>query len=493
MKVLLPFGEWLPDLPVFNNPGALTATNVIPDAVSYRPFPSKVVYTTAIGGVCKGAIPARKLDGSYVNYAGDSSALYTSIVLSWSNSTRLVGGAYTTAQEDFWEFTQFGTQLVAVNGFTDAPQVMSVGAANFVVLPGSPPKAKHVATVRDFVVMGNLSSSVTSPQMVRWCAINNSASWTPDAATMADFQDLPGDGGWVQKIVGGEYGTVFQERAIYRMTFVGSPLIFQFDKVQTNIGAYAPNSVVSHRNTSFFLSDDGFYVFDGSTVQPIGQNKVDRTFLADLDTAFKYRISAAIDPVRKIVAWAYPGAGNSGGNPNKIMLYNWATKRWARIEGLNIEILVQLLTVAQSMESLDALFSNLDMMTISLDSSVWNGGTYIFSCFDSDHKHNIFNGSAMPATVETNEVQFNQKADGKTYITQVRNVIDGVSTSATTALGVRNVLTEAVSYTAATSPNSTGFVSVRSTGRFHRVKVSTFNDFIQLQGVEVVISEDGVR
>lgn len=496
MGNFIPFGEWLPDLPDFENPGATVATNVIPDAKSYLSFPNTTVYSTSLGGRCQGAFIARDLAGNQYNYAGDASALYVMVGTSWSNVSRLVGGAYTTATDDYWEYTQFGAQLIAVNGAnTDAPQAITVGAANFAALAGSPPKARHIATVRDFVVMGNISATATSPQMVRWSAINNATSWTPDAATLADFQDLPGDGGWIQKIIGGEYGTIFQERAIYRMTFVGSPLVFQFDKVHTNIGAYAPQSVVNYRNFTFFLSEDGFYMFDGSNVQPIGQNKVDRTFFAELDTGYTYRVQAAINPRRKIVAWAYPASGNVGGNPNRLLIYHWGNQRWSKVEGLNVQLILQSITGAYTLESLDNLSTNIDSLMVPFDSIFYSGGNYLFSCFDSSNRLNLFNGSAMAAEVETVEVQPNRGPDGLTYVTEVRPVAEGLSASVSLTVAARNVLTQSATYTTAVQPNSTGFAPVRATGRFLRFKLTTSNNsaFDHLQGVDISSTPDGVR
>lgn len=495
MGQFVPFGEWLPDLPAFNNPGATVAKNVVPAAASYSSFPNLNVYTSSIGSACKGGIVARDINGTYYNYVGDASALYMATGLSWSNVSRLVGGGYTVSSNDFWEFAQFGNRVIAVNGFTDDPQAITIGAANFAALSGAPPKAKHIATVRDFVVMGNISATATSPQMVRWCAINNANSWTPDAATMADFQDLPGDGGWIQKIIGGEYGTVFQQRAIYRMTFVGSPLVFQFDKIQTNIGVYAPQSVVGYRNFTFFLSEDGFYMFDGTNVTPIGTGKIDNTFFADLDVSNVHRIHAIVDAKRKIVIWAYPGTGNTGGNPNRLLIYNWVFRRWSRIEDVNIEMLLNTTTVTYTLDSLDGFSTTLDAILVSLDSNQWITGEFVIGAFNSNHRLSLFNGSAMAAVVETGEIQFNRAVDGLTYVTGVRPVAEGYSASLTLAVATRDVLTQSASFAAAVSPNSTGYAEVRSTARFHRFRMTTTNNtsFDHLQGVDVTAQPDGVR
>jgi hypothetical protein len=495
MSTIIPFGEWLPDLPDLANPGATVAKNVVPDAGSYRSFPKLTVYSDSIGGVCKGAIVARDNTGNYFNYVADTSAIYVSNARSFSAVTR-VSGSYNTPSEDFWEFVQFGNRVFAVNGANaDLPQHISLGAANFADL-SSAPRAKHIATIKDFVVLGNISSTAgVAPQMVRWCAINNPDSWTPDAATQADFQDLPGDGGWIQSIVGGEYGSglVFQERAVYRMTYVGGQLVFQFDKVQTNVGVYAPGSVASYRNVVFFLSEEGFYMYDGTNIVPIGSGKVDQTFFADLDVANVHRMRAIVDAQRKIVIWAYPGSGNAGGNPNRLMIYNWHYKKWSRVEDINVENILRAITDTFTLDGLDAISTNLDTLVVSLDDAQWRTGNMLLGAFNADHRLALFNGSAMGAEVETGEQHFN--ARGLTYVTEVRPVVIGESASVTLAVATRNVLTENPSYGVAQSPNSTGFVSVRATGRFHRFKMTTADgsNFEHLMGVDVLGQDDGVR
>ena len=114
--------------------------------------------------------------------------------------------------------------------------------------------------------------------------INNAETWTPSQATQADFQDLP-DGGYVMGLVGGEYGVVFQERSIKRMTYVGVPLVFQFDEVARGIGTPAEGSVARYEDMAFFLSDEGFYVLSGAQqLRGIGQNKIDRYFWNDVNS-----------------------------------------------------------------------------------------------------------------------------------------------------------------------------------------------------------------
>jgi len=492
----------MPDLPPYGNPGALVADNVIPAANSYRSFPNQVVASNSLGGRVQGAIFARDAAQNVYNYAGDASALYRLVAGSFTVATRLVGGAYSTPSDDFWEFIQWGETVIGVNGSNgDTPQQISLGAANFFDLSGAP-KARHIAVINNFVVLGNISDSVVGVQRVRWSAINDATNWSVNAATLADYQDLLGDGGWIQKIVGGEGGGyVLQEHAIWRMTFVGSPLIFQFDKIKTGIGAYAPQSVISFLGMTFFLGNDGFYMFDGSNVTPIGQNKVDNTFFDDLDNNYIDRIVGAIDPNRKIVLWSYPGIGNTGGNPNRVLVYHWALNRWSRVVGIggvggsgfNLEFIISSISPGYTLDGLDAVSTNIDTLPYSLDSAFWTGGQLNISVFNSGHQLATLNGSALPAIVQTGEINLIQGR--KAYITEVWPLVEGNSASCQVSVISRDVLTQSVSTGLAMSPTSQGFAEVRNIARYHRFQLTTITgtEFDNLQGIMSNPIDGGAR
>jgi len=497
MPTMLPVGEWLPDIPPLQNPGALTARNVIPEATSYSPFPQTTnVSNNKLGSRCLGAIVAIDAANNAYDYAGDQSALYSLVSgNSYSNVTRTVGGTYNTASLDgYWEFVQWGQTVIAVNGRTgDVPQQISLGAANFANMTGNPDRAAHIAVVREFVVLGNTSAN---PQTVQWSAINNANSWTANPATLADSQLLLGDGGFIQRVVGGEYGIIVQEHALYRMTFAGAPLIFQFDMVQRGIGAIQAKSVTNYRNFIFFLAESGFYAFDGSTTTPIGANKVDRFFFKDVDIDQLDRISAVIDPVHKVVAWSYRSTDSTtlNGNCDRILLYNWQQNRWSLVQDVNFELLTITKVLGYTLDGLDAISTNLDSITPSLDSIFWNKGSTLLSAFDNDHRAVAFNGSAMEAVVDTGEVQlFDSK---RAMVREVWPVTQGATLNEVT---VATITRENVMFSNTTNSsvavNSTGFAPMRSSARYHRfrITISAGSAFSDIQGVLVDAAPDGTR
>lgn len=496
----IPFGEWLPDRAPLGVPVSV-ATNVIPWVDGYKAFPSfSVVSTNALTAKFQGGLFARDKDSIVYDFAGDATKLYSLVNNAWvsvSGSGNLLSEAgltlvtedgnaisiedYSTSTDDWWEMVQWGETVIAVNGPFNSPQVITLGGANFDALGGNPPRARHIAIVRDFVVLGNINDGTDYPSRIRWCGINNSADWTVSAATQSDYQDLQGDGGWVQKIIGGESGLVFQERAIWRMTYVGSPEIFQFDLFERSRGAFAPQSVIGWGNMVFFLADDGFYIISGgSAAVPIGDGKCDRYFLNDYQSGNAHLITSAIDSVNKIVMWAYPGAGSGSTSTNQILVYNWVYKKWSLVTA-TIEGFMRYAAQGYTMDTLDTINASLDALTSSLDSRAYTGGLLTLAAFNTSHILGTYSGTSMAATVDTGEVELNKGQ--RSTVQEIRPLIDGQAAAVT--IGTRNLVSDSVAFGSAIAQNASGFCPARTNANYHRFRVTTSGAFNFIQGLKV--------
>jgi hypothetical protein len=489
--MILPAPEWIPDQ---TNDGTGTAhediiQNVIPDVDSYRPWQNLTQISGAMTARAQGAFAA--IDGSRnaYDYGGDANNLYRLISLSWiraSNATLSATWSYSTSLDQWWEFEQWNNTVLATNGH-DPVQEITLGSSNFVDLAGAPPVAYHMAVVKDFVWLGNLSGF---PQRVRWSAINNSQSWTVAATTQADFQDLVGDGGHVKRIIGGETATVFQERAIWKAQYVGSPGIFDFGNgpIARDVGLLASQSAVRYGSSIFFLSEGGFYRLDPGGIEPIGRNKIDRTVFADMDSQYIYRVHAVINPLEKLYLCAYPGSGNTGGRPNRILVYNFEVGRWAVIVE-DVEMLWRYISAGYTLEGLDP-FGTLDTLPASLDSALWAGGQISLAAFNSSHQTAVFNGTAKDATVTTRE--FAPLQGRRAKITRVRALVDANEASVTPI--TRNRLADARVIGSAASQNSSGDCPMRTNANYFSFRIGTTGAFTRIRGVEVLdVSDAGSR
>lgn len=488
---LVPFGPYLPDLPPFQNPGSNNIVNVLPRTVgSYAPAPSLAPITNGIGARCQGAMFTKDNAATVFGFAGDIDKLYeyTAGSLNWGDVS---GGVYNTLPEERWNFAVYGERVIATN-FTDAIQSLLLGAANFGDLSGDAPKARYITVVKDFVMVANTDDGVDGPvpQRVWWSAIDDPTDWpTPGTVTaaqvMSDYNDLAGEGGWNQGIVGGLSGAdviVFQEKRVFRGMFVGPPIIFTFDVIEGARGTPAPGSVVSVGPVAYYLGDNGFYACDGISSQPIGQGKVDDTFWNDVDQNFLYRVVAAADPFNKLIYWAYPGPQNQNGLPNRILVYHYAIDRWSLLL-VEVEELLRSYSTGYTMEQLDVFGTMESMPQIPLDSRSWAGGRLNLAGFDSSHRLGNFSGPNLAASLTTSEAQLNEK--GRAFVSRLWPRVD--TQNAQMMIGARdNLFSEPTWNGPAPLSATTASCPVRSNAFFHRVQmdIPAGIEWQHAQGVE---------
>lgn len=485
---MLKFGEYLPDIAPLENPGLVNCQNILPASSGYQPFPGPAqISTNTIDARPQGAYSARGQDNTTVIYTfiGTVDKLYSFAGSAFTDVSRM--GGYATGAEETWEFVSWGYDVIATN-FDDEIQTITLGGGNFSDLDSSAPQARHIGVVDNFLVVGNTWDAVDlfQPQRVRWAGIGSSTAWTVDAATQADFQDLKNDFGYIQKVVGGEFGLIFQERGITRMSYIGSPLVFQFDLVESNRGALAPNSVVKVGDNVAYLAQDGFFVFDGQQSIPIGDGKVDETFFNDVDISNLDRMSVALYPNENVICWSYPSINATAAIPDTILLYNYSpgsNLRWAYAK-IDNYILFNPISTAYTLDGLDAVSMNLDTLPYSLDSKFWQGSLNVLGIIDTSLGLSALNSTPLNATIETGEAWLQEP--NRTQISLIRPHIDRNTGTVTAQIAVRNLESEAVSYGPVCALNSAGFIPVRANGRFMRAQFNITGSFVDAQGFDII-------
>lgn len=488
---MIAFAEWLPDQPDLQNPGATIAKNVIPDARGYAPLGSLSEITGAADQYLRAMHSTKTNLGNVQNFAGDKIKLYkqNGSTNALDNVTRSSSN-YSLSDDEAWQFIDFDGKLI-VSGSTAHPlQEFTVGSSSTFSDISGAPNARYIAVVKNFVVTGHMAyGGSTYPNRVRWSEINNPSSYTI-GTNQSDVQDVQ-NAGHVMGIVGGEVGTIFCEKAIVRMQYVGSPLVFSFETVE-NKGTPYPGSIAAlGANQIFYISDDGFFFFNGQRSLPIGAGKVDEFFASDLELNYSNRISCTIDPIRQIVLWSYVSLNKT--SPNKIIVYNYALQKWSLVETDHDSIGVTL-TLGTTLENLDSISSSLDALTSSLDSRLWKGGAFLLAA-SKDNKIHSFTGSALDAVLETGEIE---PSEGR--FTLVRNISPYVTTggsdsavTVTTQVGSRNRQIETPTFTPAVEIDSNNNCPVRTNGRFHRVRVNITGNWQNALGITAESSVQGKR
>jgi hypothetical protein len=473
MEQKLIFGEWLPDQPGIS--GALqTANNVVAQTIGYGPFPEPVDLSAAASENLN-SVFAGEFGATSNIFAGGPSKLFKfdSSDLSMDNVSKT--GGYTGSQP--WRFTQFGKVVLAANG-AEKLQAWTLGTSTaFADVAAAAPIASYVSVVRDFVVAANIASH---PNRVQWSDINDETDWTSGGASQSDYQDIP-DGGNIKGITGGEFGVILLERSIVRMSYIGAPLFFQFDTISRTLGCYEQGSVAQYGPLTFFLSDDGFYVCDGQTVKPIGAEKVDRWFFDDSDPSNIDKMSTAVDPIRKTVSWCYPNtrAGQT------ILIYNWQVQRWTYVD-TTVDYIAAAATPGVTLEGLDTYSASIDALETSLDSRAWLGGKFVFAGA-SGAKLVTFTGPSLSAVFETGDFIAGQNSVVRLARPQVDNG------SASVSVASRDRLDDLISFSSSVAADSDNRVSLRSFGKYHRLRVTPTGSWTTAVGVDVDTAQAGRR
>jgi len=519
MGKILPFGEWLPDQPAFANPGNVTTLNCFPRTKgSYTAIPTPVPNSNVLPAQVCGSYAYRDPTGTVFNFAATAQHLY--LQSTGNPDFGDVSGPnapYNTEAppDGFWAMTSYGNRIIATN-YDDPIQTYLVGTdSQFSDLSSAAPRARYCCVIRDFLMVANVYDAADGPvpYRVRWPAIGNPTNWPPvgsDAAIelQSDQQDLvQTDLGDIVGITGGHLsaadGAIFCERGIWRCAYAGSPAIFDFAVAEGSSGSPSPLSIIERRLVSgsgpslavdYFLGNDGFYTFDGSSCVPIGAQKVDRTFFNDLDTHFLNVVQGAYLPNQRIVIWFYHGRQNNG-HYNKALAFNWELNQWAPVDltATPVDWVTgsTYSTAGYTLDQLDAL-GPLDSLPFSLDSRAWTSGQQILSWFDVNHVQNYVTGPSMRAVVETGEQQL--FPGRRARITSTRPIADSV-VPVSIAVGAREMTRLPVVYQLAVPENIIGDCPQRTTGRYVRFQmvVPAGANFEHLQGIDVSAVPEGVR
>ena len=492
--------RWLPDLYDPDNPGYAVVQNALPHSQGFYSINGYAPNTAAVGGLPIGSVWGRDVDNTAFNIVGADNGIYVQQTdRSWSQQLPLDIDSI-----ESWSFTQFGSRIIAVtpgqvpyyvdlddNIYNDA----NSDDGYFRVLPGLPPRASRCATLRDFVVLGDI---VGHPRRVQWSGFNNSETWNPSAVTQAGFQDLPGRAGAVQQIVPGERGLIFQENSIHRMTHVGPGPLFQFDEVERNRGTQAPDSVCWTGDRVFYFSPAGFFEYQvsGEKSVSIGHNQVDRWVIDNVSTTRTMR--GVIDATNKVALWSINLTAAL--DFDAILVYRWDIETWSIIY-VNHTLLSIYPSSGVSLDSteLDTFYgSNIDNpdAQTSFDSALWRPGALALHVFGTDQRRGGFDGAPLPAVFETGYRPIIPGALNY-HMNAVRPLLDrrGQLAGGTTQVTVqsKNDLSDPDVPTTPALVRANGRADVRESGRYASLRLTTTGGFAGMSGFIIHARAKGGR
>jgi len=319
---------------------------------------SNIALTSATGFPTAGRI---QIGTELISYTGVSTNNLTGITRAVDGSTRAAhsSGATVTNAADFvdwgeassasevslepglWSLSNFGQVLVGTiaNGKTftwnagDAARLTTRASTTTSGFSTSAnPTATRVTlvspTTRHLIHLGTettIGNTATQDNMfIRFSDQEDINDYTPTAINSAGSQRLQ-DG---TKIIGAlkakESILVWTDNALYTMKFIGAPFTFGFEQVGTNCGLIGKNAAVEIDGAAFWMSSNGFFMFDG-TVKSLPCSVEDYVY-EQADTTKGQQICAGLNNQFTEVVWYYPSTNSAYNDQYVVFNYGEAMK-----------------------------------------------------------------------------------------------------------------------------------------------------------------------
>jgi len=481
------FGAWKPDQATFQSDALTDALNVVPVPGGYGPthgfnLVDGVTITPPILGA---TVFSDTSDASFI-YAGSGDDIYV------SNNGAVFSSKYHNATPlstlNSWQFARFVGKAIAVQ--LGAQTVAGDIGQTMTALAGSPPRAKTIGVVGDFLVLGDLDDGIDGhrPNRIRWCGFRDPTTWGTSVGAQSDYNDMPDEGGAVQGIVGREFGSVFQRYSISRMTYVGPDTVFRFDVVEKKRGAISSRSIIDCGLIAAYIADDGFMLWDGTNSTPIGAGAVNEYFRGRLAPGTEDYIVGAFDPLSVTISWAYRTDGSA--LLKERLSYSLTENRWTRSD-LTMSWLTSGFDIGYTLESLDQ-FGSLDNLPFSLDDPKLQGKRFRAVGFDASGNYGPLNGDALAARLDTGD--FESAPGIRSFVNGVRPIVDAPTASC--AIGWRpQAMSDPITFTNSSPKALDGNCPLRAAGRYMRFRtnIDGMQSWTRATGLEVPVLAEGMR
>lgn len=449
-------------------------------------------------------------------FAGTNTELYHVSQDAWTECTDTVtaSGEYggNTPVPLSWSFAQWGAGIIATNysdpvQWKDDASEITGGSFTFVdmITSTSKPKARFVAAVRNHVVLANINLANHYADELWWSAVDDNLDFDISATKQCDIQRLLQTPGEITGLVGGEYGIVFKRSSVYRMSYVGSPLIFEFDLLSSSVGTAYPRSIVVVGRDVFFYSGSGFSVLRGGAQLEEGIDEGISRFISDNTFSVGPLIArdsqdvrvidadmfGAYDPFSKCIFWFYQKSGDTQYESRRAILYDTRTGRWGLINSGGLDI-----CNAVSLPN-----------TANAKTHITKGlGLFCYDASDTtEHTYAEFNDSSTISSVLRTKV-FSIEDGVNTTIQRFRPIYElqpagGVEPNLTVQIDSSNdpmMEIDVVQTTGTMSQqDSDGWLPLLSSGEFHRITVNVpsllSQNIVDFQGFHLDYVIEGER
>ena len=275
--------------------------------------------------------------GSHDNVAHADNSVVTilkdvSSGLSFIGWNQAASESNTVIESRYWVFESFGEDLLAlVNDGALFKWDLSNGAGTrAAVISGAPTASRHllVSTNRHVFLFGTETTiGTTSDQddlFLRFASQETLSTWGPSSINTAGSFRIQDGSKIVTAVRSRGSILVWTDTSLHSLQFVGAPFVFGISQLGANCGAVSPHSAVDVNGTTFWMSQNAFYMFDGG-IKKMPCSVQDYVF-DDFSTTQQQLVYTGINTDFNEVSWFY--ASKNSNFIDRNVTYNYLENVW---------------------------------------------------------------------------------------------------------------------------------------------------------------------
>lgn len=170
-----------------------------------------------------------------------------------------------------------------------------------------------------------IGSSTIDPLFVRFSDQENAADWTPTATNTAGGVRINSGSIIIGALQTRQEILIWTDVSVHSMRFVGSPFVFEFNRITSDASMISPNAAVDVGGVVYFMDRGNFYIYNGS-VQVIPCTVKDYVF-SNLNEGQAFKVFAAENRAFSEVTWFYP-VGTDNTEITNYVTYNYEENSW---------------------------------------------------------------------------------------------------------------------------------------------------------------------
>ena len=172
--------------------------------------------------------------------------------------------------------------------------------------------------------VNELGETPLDPMLIRWSDQEDFLNWTPAITNQAGGLRLSSGSRIVTAIQTRQEILVFTDLAVYSLQYQGPPYVWGAQNMGDNISIISPNAAAIANNTTYWMGDDKFYVYNGQT-QTL-RCDLRQYIFQDINRTQVEQVCSGTNEAFNEIWWWYPSEGSTV--PNKYAVYNYAEDIW---------------------------------------------------------------------------------------------------------------------------------------------------------------------